>query len=431
MRSVLGLLSLACISLCCVGAQTPGGAAGVKAVGAVVSVDAAAKTLQAKSDTGEIWTVTFTDKTVCVTLPPGERDMKKATPIALDAIQPGDRVLARGEAGSGQNTVTARTVLVMTKSELAQKRASERADWARRSVAGAVTAIDPAQNTITMSTQSRESAKTVTVQVSPATQYRRYAPDSVKFADALPSRLAEIQVGDQVRALGDRNEDGTQVTAEQIVSGAFRTFAGTVIAADPTAGTVQVTDLQTNKPVTVRVKPETLERRLPDWAAMMLARRLGGGAGGPGAVGGSPGASPGAGGASQWQRPGGGAPGAGGGAGQWQRAGAGGSGGGGGWQGAGGANGGPGGPGGPGGRGQFDMQQMLERMPAFTLADLKKGDALVISSSRGAKTGDVTAFTLLAGVEPLLMAATRVAGGGSVNAGSWNLDISMPGMPTE
>jgi len=409
----------------------------------VVSVDAAAKTLQAKGDTGEIWTVTFTDKTVCVTLPPGERDMKKATPIALDAIQPGDRVLARGEAGSGQNTVTARTVLVMTKSDLAQKRASERADWMRRSVAGAVTAIDPGQNTITMSTQSREGAKTVTVQVSPATQYRRYAPDSVKFADAVPGRLADIQAGDQMRALGDRNDDGTRVTAEQIVSGAFRTFAGTVIAADPTAGTVQVTDLQTNKPVTVRVKPETLERRLPDWAAMMLARRLsGGGPGAPGAAGGSPGGAPGAGVAGQWQRPGGGGAGgngaggsggagAGGGAGQWQqRSGTGGSGGGGGWQGAG-ANGGPGGPGGPGGRGQFDMQQMLERMPAFTLADLKKGDALVISSSRGVKTGDVTAFTLLAGVEPLLMAATRMAGGGNVNAGSWNLDIGMPGMPTE
>ena len=73
---------------------------------------------------------------------------------------------------------------------------------------------------------------------------------------------------------------------------------------------------------------------------------------------------------------------------------------------------------------------MLERMPAVTLAELKKGDALVISSSRGNNPAEVTALTLLAGVEPLLSAAPRMAGG-NVNAGSWNLDIGMPGMPTE
>ena len=73
---------------------------------------------------------------------------------------------------------------------------------------------------------------------------------------------------------------------------------------------------------------------------------------------------------------------------------------------------------------------MLERMPPLALADLKKGDALLISSSRVSNSGDVTALTLLAGVEPLLTAAPRMPGG-NVNAGSWNLDIGMPGMPTE
>ena len=76
------------------------------------------------------------------------------------------------------------------------------------------------------------------------------------------------------------------------------------------------------------------------------------------------------------------------------------------------------------------MAQMLERMPVLNLADLKKGDALVISSSRGANPSEVNALTLLAGVEPLLSAAPRMPGG-NVNVGSWNLDIGMPGMPTE
>jgi hypothetical protein len=345
---------------------------------------------------------------MCVSIAPGETDLKKATPITLDAIKPGDRVRARGELGSDVNTMTALSVIVMTKTDLAQKHARDRAEWMSRSVAGTVTAVDPGANEIKISTRSREGQKTTVIQASASTQYRRYASDSVKFADAKPSSLAEIQVGDQVRALGDKNDDGTRVTAEEVMSGAFRTFAGTVISVDPAAGTLRVTDLQTNKPVTVRVKEDTLVRRLPEMMAMILARRIGGGTSGPGGASGPGG--PGQGGA-----PGG----ASGGGGQWQRGG----------QGNGAGPDGAGGPGGLGGR-QFDLQQILERMPPLNLADLKKGDALLISSSRGSDPTAVTALTLLAGAEPLLAAAPRMAGG-SFNAGSWNLDIGMPGMPTE
>jgi hypothetical protein len=385
-------------------AQTPSAPGTVKEMGDVTAVDASAKTLQLKTAAGVTWSVTLTDKTVCVSVPAGETDLKKAAPVALDAIKPGDRVRARGTAGSEADTMTAASVIVITKADLAQKHARDRAEWMRRSVAGTVSAVDAGKNEIAISTQSRDGAKTVTVQVSATTQYRRYAPDSVRFADAKPSALAEIQTGDQVRALGDKNDDGTRVTAEEIVSGAFRTFAGTVIVADAAAGTLRVTDLQTNKPVTVRIKEDTLARRVPEMMATMLARRFSGG----GASGGTPAGGPPGGGVAGWQR---------------------GSGNGAGSTGAGGA-GGPGGPGAPSGRGQFDMQQMLERMPPLVLADLKKGDALLISSSRGGNPADVTALTLLAGVEPLLTAAPRLPGG-NVNAGSWNLDIGMPGMPTE
>jgi hypothetical protein len=386
--------------------QSPPPSSMIRALGDVTAFDGSTKTLRLKTDAGVTWSVALTDKTMCVSIAPGETDLKKATPIALDAIKPGDRVRARGEAGSDANTMTALSVIVMTKTDLAQKHARDRAEWMSRSVAGTVTAVDPGANQIAISTRSREGQKTTAIQVSASTQYRRYASDSVKFADARPSTLAEIRVGDQVRALGDKNDDGTRVTAEEIVSGAFRTFAGTVISVDSAAGTVRVTDLQTNKPVTVRIKEDTLVRRLPEMMAMMLARRIGGGAGqgGPG-QGGASGGGPGGGG--QWQR------------GQGQGYGAGGGGG----------AGGPSGPGGPGGR-QFDLQQALERMPPLNLADLKKGDALVISSSRGSDPTAVTALTLLAGAEPLLAAAPRMAGG-SFNAGSWNLDIGMPGMPTE
>ena len=395
-------------------AQTPAAQTAVRTLGDVTAVDVSAKTLQLKAAAGVTWTITLTDKTVCVSVPPGEKDLKKATPIALGDIKPGDRLLARGLPGSDANSLTAASVIVMTKTQLAEKHARDRAEWMHRSVAGTVTAVDQAKNEITISTRSVEGTKSVAIDVSPSTEYRRYASDSVKFSDAKPSSLAEIRPGDQVRALGEKNEDETVVKAEEIVSGSFQTFIATVIAADAAAGTLRVTDLQTNKPVTIRVKDDTLSRRLPEMFAMMLARRImGGGAPGSGAPGGAPGTGPGGGG--QWPRAnanGGGPPSSAAaprGQGGWSR--------------------GPGGPGGPGGR-QFDMQQMLERMPALNLADLKKGDAVLISSGKGDNPSDVIALTLLAGVEPLLTAAPRMAGGG-VNAGSWNLDIGMPGMPGE
>lgn len=69
-----------------------------------------------------------------------------------------------------------------------------------------------------------------------------------------------------------------------------------------------------------------------------------------------------------------------------------------------------------------DMQQMLERMPVLTLAELKAGDALIIASTAGNDAGQVTAITLLAGVEPILTATP--AGNRQVLMGSWNLDMN-------
>ena len=49
-----------------------------------------------------------------------------------------------------------------------------------------------------------------------------------------------------------------------------------------------------------------------------------------------------------------------------------------------------------------DPQQMLNRAPAIQLADLQKGEAVMLVSTESAN--DITAVTLLAGVEPLLEA---------------------------
>lgn len=45
---------------------------------------------------------------------------------------------------------------------------------------------------------------------------------------------------------------------------------------------------------------------------------------------------------------------------------------------------------------------MIERIPAVTIADLMMGQAIIVSSTVGTSADQVTAITLLAGVEAIL-----------------------------
>jgi hypothetical protein len=48
---------------------------------------------------------------------------------------------------------------------------------------------------------------------------------------------------------------------------------------------------------------------------------------------------------------------------------------------------------------------MLSRLPPSTLADLQKGEVVMIVATLGTDSGEVTAVTLLGGVEPILRAS--------------------------
>jgi hypothetical protein len=61
--------------------------------------------------------------------------------------------------------------------------------------------------------------------------------------------------------------------------------------------------------------------------------------------------------------------------------------------------------GGPGGGRGGDIGQMLDRLPAMPLAELKPKDAIMVSTTMGSDPTKVTAVMLLAGVEPVLTAA--------------------------
>jgi hypothetical protein len=364
-------------SLAQAAAQTPA----ARPFGTIKSING--KTIVLTTDAGAEVTIQLQDDTKLVRIAPGEKDLKNAAPLQFEELQVGDRILVRGALGADGKTVMAASVIAMKQADVAAKQTHEREEWQRHGVGGLVTNVDPATGTITIATNAVGTAKDVTVHVTKQTVLRRYATNSVKFDDAKAAPISDIKVGDQLRARGTRSPDGTELTADEVVSGSFRNIAGTIESVDASAGTIAVNDLITKKPVTVKVGADAQLRKLPPMMAQMIAARLKGGAAeAPTSAGAPGGQAQGAGQGSAAARPGG-------------------------------AN----GPGGGGGRGDF--QQMLSRLPAVTLADLQKGDAVMIVSTEGTQESGVTAITLLTGVEPILQASP--AGGASSILTPWSL----------
>jgi Domain of unknown function (DUF5666) len=331
-------------------------------------------TTDAKADV----TIQVQEDARLVRIAPGQTDLKDASPIQLQDLLPGDRILVRGKMAEDGKTVIGTSVIAMKQTDIATKQAHEREEWQRHGVGGLVSGIDAANGTIKISTNALGVAKDMTVQISQQTVLRRYAPNSVKFDDAKPAAIEQIKVGDQLRARGTRSADGAELAADEIVSGTFRNIAGIINAIDASAGTITVMDLVAKKSTTVKVTADTQLRKLAPAMAQRIAMRLKG-APADAPAGGNAAGSP----AAKLTETSGGAQ-------------------------AGGQVGGQSGAGrtgGAGGAGGGDLQQALSRMPAATLADLQKGDAVMIVTTEGTQEGGVTAITLLAGVEPLLEAA--------------------------
>jgi hypothetical protein len=341
-----------------------------KTVGTVKAI--AGDTLTLATDTGSTVSVLVQDSTRILRVAPEQKDLKNAAPMQLRDVQVGDRVLIRGRPSDDGKSIVATSAIVMKEEDVAAKQQREREDWTNRGVGGLVSAVDGGSGAITLSATT-PGTKPVTIRVSKGTVIRRYAPDSVKFDDAVAGTLDQIKPGDQVRARGTRSRDGAELAADEIVSGTFRNIAGTVTSVDADHNTVNVMDLATKKPVALKISSDSQMRQLPLLVAQRIAARLKGqtpetgqragdaGVGAPGAEGTA------SAGRSEGQSS----------------------------SGTGGAR-----PNGP-----PDFQQVLNRMPAVTLADLHKGDAVMIVSTEGSANAQPTAITLLTGVEPILTAA--------------------------
>jgi hypothetical protein len=351
-------------------APAPAAAPAASQLGTVTAISG--NTVTMTTDKGQTVTVTVADGAKFYQLPVGSTDLKTAKPGQLTDVAIGDRALVTGKVGDTPATFAAMRVILMKSSDIAKMQAEEQADWKARGIGGIVSSVDPATGAITITAGTKK----IVINTSSKTEFKRFAGDSVKYQDAKSSTIAQIQPKDQLQARGAKSADGLSMQAEEIISGSFENLSGLLLSVDAGAGTITLKDLATKKVVTVNVTANSNLRNMPAMVATRFAAQTNGG----------------------------GRQGGGGGAGQQDNSAA------------------PGGGGGGDGARRAagaDLSQMINRFPTITVADLHKGDAVLIVASEatpGAST--VTAVTVLTGVDPILTANPN---------GGMNLSMSMGG----
>lgn len=340
--------------------QTPSGVARV--VGTLQAINGSSLTVI--SDAGVTTPIAVDEATRFQQIEPGKTDLKEAVSIALLDLQTGDRVLVRGLLADDGKTIRAASIIAVKKAAIAEKQSKERSEW-QRGVGGLVDSIDAQAGTISITTNGIAISKHVVVHFTKDTIFRRYAADSTRFDDAKVAPPSTIQPGDQLRARGARIAEGAEFNAVEVVSGTFRSIAGTVLSSDASAGSLVVQDLASKSSVNLKISHESQMRKLPTQFAEGLAARLKNQQASTAAA-----VPAGSGSAASAGSPTAGAA--------------------------------------PAARGG-DFQQIIARMPAATLADLQKGDVVMIVSTQGSAAEPPTVITLLAGVEPILRASAKGA----------------------
>jgi hypothetical protein len=341
-----------------------------RVVGTVQAISG--KSLTVISDSGLASSVVVEDAAKLLQIEPGKTNLNEATAFSFAELQPGDRVLVRGILADDGKTIRAASLIVVKKAALAEKQSNDRAEW-QRGVGGLVKSVDASASTISVTANALATKKEVAVHFTKDTVFRRYASDSTRFDAARVAPVAEIQPGDQLRARGTRSENGADFNATEIVSGTFRNIAGMVTSSDPANNILVVQDLASKTSVRLKITAESQMRKLPLQFAESLAARLKNQSAGAGqSQQQTPAQTP------APQQP----------AHPTQE---------------GGANGASPSPRGAG----DDFQQVIARMPAATLSDLQKGEAVMVVTTQGNGSDPLAVVTLLGGVEPILRSSTK------------------------
>ena len=344
-------------------------------------------TLTVKTDSGEIRQVDVPSTAQLKRIEPGETDLRKAENIEFSSLASGDRVLVTVDPNSTGSTPQAARVIAIKQADVEKKQQVETAQW-NQGVHGLVKSVDPSAGVIVVNDRQGLATNAVTVNTNKATTLKRYAPGSVRFDQAQPAPISAIRPGDQLWSRGSKSADGSSIDAESVVFGSFLSIPATILSTDSAASTIAVKDLATKKTVTVHIPSDAQLRRLDGRIATFIAMRLNGNQNDGNQSGNqsSPGAHP----AATGLGAGAGSPGG-------QRSF-------------------PQGGGAPGGG---DLEGILQRAQRIQLAELEKGEAVMIVATED--NSGANAIKVLAGVEPLLEAPAA-----QDLLASWSLNNAAP-----
>lgn len=344
-----------------------------------------------KTANGEVEAV-LSGETKYFRVPPENPTLKAAVAAEASDIGVGDKLLVTGILSDDKKTIPAKSVYLISKSDIALRQQKEREEWRTRGTIGKVVSYDLQSKVITVSTRAMGVEKQIAVKPKVNAEFYRYAPDSIEFSKAKKSALVDIEQGDEIRVLGDKNAEGTEIQAEKIVTGGFKTSGGTIKEIHAEKNEVIITDFQTKKDITVTIGDNSILKQFPEemaqrMAAMQMMQAGGQGGFRPPTQGGGQQPTPQPQGQTQGQTPGQG----------------------GGFR--------------PGG-GIDDS-----RFPSIKISDLKVGEMIGVLSTRTQDQNNIKAIKLFAGVEPFVkmaQAAAAMQGGGNRQGGGASLNI--PGL---
>jgi hypothetical protein len=350
-------------------------------IGTVTAIDTANGKIIVKTDAGSSVAFSTNDKTTVRRLPPGQTSIANAEKITLADIKVSDRVLVPGGAADIQTAV--RQVIVMASEAIAAKRDQDKSEWQTRGINGRITALNQEKKEITV--QARGGAEIITVKAPGNAKILRYAPDSLRSTDARTGVFTDMRVGDQIRILGNRSADGKTVTAEEIVSGTVTRAFGTITDINKAANEIIIKNSQTGQTFTVVLGKNSVVKRLPAEVAQNLSQRRERRQQRRQTQAESTGAQTENQGQRRRERRNGE---------NRERRSA---------------------DAGDAQRPRGGLQQMLEAQPAITIADLKKGDALMVTGTQGADASRLTAVNIISGDAELMQLMQRSQGGRNGN----------------
>ena len=313
------------------------GAAGIaqtnskSVLGTVTSFNKNVTTLEVRPDGGTAIPIKLLPNTVLQRIAPGETNLSKATAIGVSDINTGDRVLVT-VSSSGTDALR---VVVISATDIAKRDDADREDWKVRGISGIV-AAKKGNEILLQKIKTPYGEVQPSITVSDKTKFRRYSPDSVKFADAKASSLDEISVGDQIRARGEKSYDAIKVNAVELIFGTFLTKAGSVTSVDTAAKEISIKELGTGKTLVIKLTPDSAIKQ------MTAAPADGRGTAPAGA----------------------------------------------------------------------NVAQIIDRLPAGKLDDIKPGTSIIVSSTKGSEADKVTAIMVVANADTLIRMASTPSGRG-------------------